>query len=56
MHATIPAFLRLATGHDTAAMAALYDRAQAEGDVLLAARLSEMFGAVNPADVLPAGA
>jgi putative sterol carrier protein len=55
LHATVPVFIRLASGQDTPLMAALYDRAQAEGDLLLGMRLTEMFGAVNPADVLRAG-
>jgi hypothetical protein len=55
VHAPVPVFVRLASGLDTPAAAALWYRSRTEGDLLLGARLTEMFGAVNPADVLTGG-
>jgi hypothetical protein len=52
IHAPVPVFVRLASGLDTPAAAALWYRSRAEGDLVLGARMTEMFGAVNPADVL----
>ena len=55
VHAPIPVFVRLVSGQDTPIAAALWDRAQAEGDLVLGGRLTEMFGAVNPSEVLSQG-
>jgi hypothetical protein len=52
MHTTVPAFVRVVCGLETPVASALAYRQRVEGDLLLGARLTEMFGAVNPADVL----
>jgi putative sterol carrier protein len=49
---SVPAFVRLFSGEDDPVAAILEGRLTAEGDLLLGARLTEMFGAVSPSDVL----
>jgi class 3 adenylate cyclase/tetratricopeptide (TPR) repeat protein len=56
VHVSVPEFVRLFSGEDDPVAAILDGRLTAEGDLLLGARLTEMFGAVSPSDVLPAGA
>jgi putative sterol carrier protein len=56
VHVSVPEFVRLFSGEDVPVAAILDGRLTAEGDLLLGARLTEMFGAVSPSDVLPAGA
>jgi hypothetical protein len=54
VHMTIPVFVRLFSGEDDPVAAMLEDRLLAEGDLVLGARLTEMFGAVSPSEVLSA--
>jgi tetratricopeptide (TPR) repeat protein len=52
VHMSIPVFVRLFAGEDDPVAAMLGNRLIAEGDLVLGARLTEMFGAVSPSDVL----
>jgi class 3 adenylate cyclase/tetratricopeptide (TPR) repeat protein len=54
VHISVPVFVRLTCGEDNPVAAMLEERLMAEGDLMLGARLTEMFGAVSPSDVLSA--
>jgi class 3 adenylate cyclase/tetratricopeptide (TPR) repeat protein len=54
LHLSVPVFVRLISGEDEPVAAILERRVSAEGDLVLGARLTEMFGAVSPSDVLSA--
>ena len=52
MQLRIPDFVRIFSGLENPILAWVEGRLRVEGDVLLAARLIEMFGGVNPSEVL----
>jgi class 3 adenylate cyclase/tetratricopeptide (TPR) repeat protein len=52
VHLSVPTFVRIFSGEDDPVAAMLEGRVTAEGDLVLGARLTEMFGAVSPSDVL----
>jgi putative sterol carrier protein len=54
VHMSVAVFVRLFSGEDNPVGAMLENRLMAEGDLVLGARLTEMFGAVSPSDVLSA--
>jgi hypothetical protein len=49
---SVPQLVRVLSGADDPVVAMLEQRLTAVGDLVLGARLTEMFGAVNPSDVL----
>jgi tetratricopeptide (TPR) repeat protein len=52
VHMSVPVFVRLFSGDDDPVAAMLDGRLAADGDLVLGARLTEMFGAVSPSEVL----